>query len=55
MKVGKEWWVSKNWGLGLAIGYNHITADDKTDNAPVGYRGTLVTDKVSVLFNSTFN
>ncbi|MFH0921963.1 MAG: hypothetical protein V1913_16565 [Fibrobacterota bacterium] len=55
IKAGKEWWVSKNWGLGVALAYNHVSADDKTDGAPSGYKGTLSTDKVSILFNSTFN
>jgi hypothetical protein len=55
LKVGKEWWVSKNWGLGCAIGYNHVSADDQTGGAPPGYSGALSTDKISLLFNTTFN
>jgi hypothetical protein len=27
-KVGKEWWVSDNWGLGLALQYTNISVKD---------------------------
>jgi len=55
VKVGKEWWVSKNWGLGISLGFNQINADDKKDPNNPEYSGKLSTSKFFVLFNTSFN
>lgn len=55
VKGGKEWWVSPNWGIGMALAFTHIAADDRTEGSPNGYKGVLTTNKVALLFNSTFN
>ncbi len=55
LKVGKEWWVSRNWGLGIAGGFNHISAEDKKDLTNPAYSGTISTNKLFLLFNTTFN
>jgi hypothetical protein len=55
LKAGKEWWVSDNWGLGVAAGVASISADDKTDASMPNYSGQLSTTKFFVVFNTTFN
>lgn len=53
-KFGKEWWVSADWGLGIAAGIASVSADDKT--IPFSnYSGKLSTTRFFVLFNTTFN
>jgi hypothetical protein len=52
LKVGKEWWVSTDWALGISAGVAYVSADDK----PVSnYTGKLSTTRLFVLFNTTFN
>jgi len=49
-KVGKEWWVSKNWGLGVSGGYAFVSAEDGD------FEGlSLTSNKFFVLFNTTYN
>lgn len=55
IKTGKEWWVSKNWGLGISGGYGLVIADDKADPSMPSYTGTLSTNKLFFMFNTTFN
>lgn len=54
LKVGKEWWVSPNWGLGLSAGYGFVAADDKKTPG-VDYNGELTSHQFYVLFNTTYN
>jgi hypothetical protein len=54
-KVGKEWWVSDNWGLGVATGFAYISADDKKEPTIPAYSATLSTTKFFIVFNTTFN
>jgi hypothetical protein len=54
-KVGKEWWVSDNWGLGIAAGLGYLSADDQTEPSYPDYSGKLETTKFFVVFNTTFN
>jgi hypothetical protein len=53
-KVGKEWWVSRNWGLGVALGYGFLGAK-RDDNADADFNGEYASHKLYVLFNTTFN
>jgi hypothetical protein len=53
-KIGKEWWVGPNWGLGIAGGYGFVGAKDPADNG-ADYQGDYASHKLYVLFNTTFN
>lgn len=50
--LGKEWWVSENWGLGVAGQFLYASCPD-----PVGYGETpdLKTTSFGVLFSATYN
>ena len=54
-KIGKEWWVSRNWGLGISGSYGYSSAYDKPDPLVPEYSGKLSTSKFAVMFNTTFN
>lgn len=52
IKVGKEWWVSKNWALGIGVTYGktHLT------NEPGGgIIEKMDSNRFGILFNTTFN
>lgn len=53
-KVGKEWWVSRNWGLGVALGYGFLGAEHDEDS-DADFNGDYASHKMYVLFNTTFN
>jgi hypothetical protein len=55
LKGGKEWWVSDNWGLGVAAGLGYSSADDQTESSNPSYSGKLSTTKFFLVFNTTFN
>jgi hypothetical protein len=46
--LGKEWWVSDNWGLGLA---GQLSFSANSDNGA----GTLVTWGATIAFSATYN
>jgi hypothetical protein len=51
LAVGKEWWVSDNWGLGLNLQYAHSSKKDSPDSgAP-----TWGTNWFGVAFSATYN
>jgi len=47
--VGKEWWVSPQWGLGVALQFMLASNKDGADNATYSTLGT------SLSFSATFN
>ena len=47
--VGKEWWVSDNWGLGLAAAFTYGSAEDKGDVGEASAYG------INIMFSATFN
>jgi hypothetical protein len=49
LAVGKEWWVSDNWGIGLNLQYAHSSNDGK--DLP----GTWRTNWFGVAFSATYN
>ena len=52
LKIGKEWWVSKRWGLGIAATYGKT----KLTNSPGdGIKEHLNSNNVGILFNATLN
>ena len=49
--VGKEWFVSENWGLGVSANIVSVSADSKDDCPTCKYSGT----SYSINFTATFN
>ncbi len=54
-KVGKEWWIWDDWGLGLAAGLAYASADDQEDPDFPKYSGKLSTTKLFVELSVSFN
>lgn len=54
-KIGKEWWVSDNWGLGVAAGYGFLGAERNENDSDSDFNGDYSSHKFYVLFNTTFN
>lgn len=50
LAVGKEWWVSDNWGLGLNLQYAYASNEDKGTNPP-----TFTSNWFGVAFSATYN
>jgi hypothetical protein len=50
LALGKEWWVSDNWGLGLAGQFSFSANPDTGTNPP-----TWITWGLSVAFSATYN
>ncbi|MBL7969568.1 MAG: hypothetical protein JNK09_21390 [Prolixibacteraceae bacterium] len=52
LKAGKEWWVSRRWGLGFAFSYGRL----KLTNTPGGGLEELMnSDNFGIHFNATLN
>ena len=51
LKAGKEWWVSKKWGLGLSVTYGTTSL---TNNSG-GISEKLNSNRFGILFNATLN
>ena len=49
LAVGKEWWVSDNWGLGVSAALTYGAAADKDDMGDASAYG------INILFSATFN
>ena len=49
LKVGKEWWVSRKWGLGIALTYGKTFVDRNDVNEK------LNSNRFGILFNATLN
>jgi len=52
LKLGKEWWVSKNWGLGVSLTYGSTNVTNEPQN---GEKENLSSNRFGILFNTTFN
>jgi hypothetical protein len=52
LKLGQEWWVSKNWALGAAIAFGKTLVKDRPD---YGEAEKLNSSRIAILFNTTFN
>jgi hypothetical protein len=50
LEVGKEWWVSRDWGLGIALRVAGSSMKDQNDPTLVWSAGAA-----SVLFSATYN
>jgi hypothetical protein len=51
LMLGKEWWVSENWGLGVAGQFLYTTCPDPVGN---GTTVDLITTSLGVLFSTTY-
>ncbi len=52
LKAGKEWWVSRRWGLGAAITYGKTSVDSKPSN---DLREIVNSNRFGILFSATLN
>ena len=52
LMIGKEWWVSDNWGIGVAGQLLYTSCPDKPVN---GVEGDVNTTSVGLLFSATYN
>jgi hypothetical protein len=50
LMVGKEWWISQDWGIGLAGEFIGASMKDKSDSSV-----TWSADTFSILFSATYN
>ncbi|MDD2799740.1 MAG: hypothetical protein PHV20_14215 [Bacteroidales bacterium] len=51
LKLGKEWWVSKNWGLGIGALLQSCSVNNDNNGMTQKLDGT----QFGVMFNATFN
>jgi len=52
LKAGKEWWISKRWGLGVALTYGKTKLTNKPGD---GIEEFLNSNNFGILFNATLN
>ena len=52
LKVGKEWWISKSWGLGVALTYGKTKLTNKPGR---GLEEYMNSNNFGILFNATLN
>ncbi|NGM62056.1 hypothetical protein G5B30_09030 [Sphingobacterium sp. SGG-5] len=52
LKAGKEWWVSRRWGLGAAITYGKTSVNSKPSN---DLQEILSSNRFGILFSATLN
>jgi opacity protein-like surface antigen len=55
LAVGKEWWVSDNWGLGLNVQYIYGTNKDKDDVNATFPGATFTSGWFGVALSGTYN
>jgi hypothetical protein len=53
ISIGKEWWISKNWGIGVALlgFYGKTTATIDADNS----KHDVTSSFIGILFSATYN
>ena len=52
IKVGKEWWISKKWGLGVALTYGKTNVNNRPSS---GYAEKLNSNRFGIVLNATLN
>ena len=52
LKAGKEWWISRRWGLGVSGTYGKSSVNNKPDNS---LTEKLTSNRFGISFNATFN
>jgi hypothetical protein len=51
IKIGEEWWVSDNWGLGIGVTYGKTNLTNKFQ----GDSEDMDSNRFGIMFNTTFN
>lgn len=51
--LGKEWWISKNWGIGLAGYYHYSKIPEKEDS--YGVNNSIKNNYYGVAVTATYN
>ena len=51
LKLGKEWWISKNWGIGVSMSYGKTSVTNET----ITNSEELNSNRFCILLNTTFN
>lgn len=49
--IGKEWWVSKNWGIGATLFYHYSSLPDGTPDSMIAHTNTVI----GIAFSATYN
>lgn len=52
LMVGKEWWVSDDWGIGIAGQFLYTSCPDKQTG---GYKPDVKSTSIGLLFSATYN
>lgn len=52
LRAGKEWWVSRRWGLGVALTYNRSSVNNEPGN---NIQEKLNSNRFGILFSATLN
>jgi hypothetical protein len=52
LQIGKEWWVSKNWGLGAALFYHYSSMDANVTGSVIP---RITNNVIGVAFSATYN
>lgn len=52
LKIGKEWWVSRRWGLGAALTYGMTNVNNNVGN---GLVEKLNSNRFGIMFNATLD
>ena len=52
LKVGKEWWISRRWGLGIALSYSKLNVTNKPET---NVEEIINSDNLGICINATFN
>jgi hypothetical protein len=55
LKVGKEWWVGRNWGLGVGVTYGKTVLTSTDDSQVYAITEKFNSNHFGILFNATFN
>lgn len=50
LKIGKEWWISKKWGLGIGLTYGKTNLT----NTDQGISEDMDSNRLGILFNASF-
>jgi hypothetical protein len=51
LKLGKEWWISRNWGLGIGFDYSKTVVSTKNSTGSE----TINSDRFGIMLNATFD
>ncbi len=54
VSAGKEWWISDNWGLGVAV-FAYASRMEARESAPFSGRYTVYNTVAGIVFSATYN